>query len=277
MARPRSAAARDGLTERGPAPGRRRLRLLVAYDGAPFAGWQVQAPGKRTVQGELEAAFARVAGAPVSVQGSGRTDAGVHADGQTAHADVPTPARGSKMAAAVRWPGALNGHLPPEIRVLGARWARRGFHARFSATGKEYAYRIRNAPALHPRERGWAWHVPGPLDLGRMREAAALFLGRHDFGAFAARRGPEDANTDTVRTIHALRLRRRGELITLDVRGDGFLYKMVRLLTGALVRVGQGRAEARWIAGLLENPRGPKNHFLAPAEGLCLRRVLYQP
>ena len=247
----------------------------MAYDGAPFGGWQVQAPGKRTVQGELERAFAHVAGIRVSVQGSGRTDAGVHADGQVAHADVPAPNPGSKMAAAALWPGALNGHLPPEVRVLAARWAKRDFHARFEAAGKEYAYRIWNSAALHPRERGRAWHVPGPLDLSRMREAAALFLGQHDFGAFAARRGPKDANTDTVRTIHALSLRRRGALVTLDVRGDGFLYKMVRLLTGALVRVGQARAEMSWVAGLLANPRGPKNHFLAPAEGLCLRRVIY--
>ncbi len=235
----------------------------------------MQAPGKRTVQGELETAFARVAGTSTSVQGSGRTDAGVHADGQVAHADVTIPAPGSKMANAVLWAGALNGHLPPEIRVLSAHWAQRDFHARFSATGKEYTYRIWNSPALHPRERGRVGHVPVPLDLDRMRGAAALFVGQHDFGAFAARRGPEDASTDTVRTIHALRLRRSGELVTLDVRGDGFLYKMVRLLTGALMRVGQGRAEASWIAGLLGNPRGPKNHFLAPAEGLCLRRVLY--
>lgn len=264
------------LPERGPAPGRRRLRIVVAYDGAPFAGWQVQAPGKRTVQGALESAFARLAGESISVQGSGRTDAGVHADGQTAHADVPAPVPTSRFAAAAHWPGALNGHLPPEIRVLAARWAAQGFHARFAATGKEYHYRVWNSPALHPRERGRAWHVPFPLELGRMREAAALCLGRHDFGAFAARRGPTDANTDTVRALHALRLTRRGALVTLTFRGDGFLYKMVRLLAGALVRVGQGRADTAWIADFLAAPRGPKNHFLAPAEGLCLRRVFYR-
>ena len=250
--------------------------MVIAYDGAPFSGWQVQADGKRTIQGELESAFPHLTGgAAVSVQGSGRTDAGVHADGQTAHVDVPAPRRGSRFADAKYWAGALNSHLPPEIRVLAARWAARTFHSRFDATGKEYRYRIWNHPALHPRERGRVWHMPSPLDFGRMQEAAALFLGRHDFGAFAARRGPKDANTDTIRTVSKLRLTRQGALITLDYSGDGFLYKMVRLLTGALVRVAQGRAEVAWIAGLLAAPRGTKNHFLAPAEGLCLRRVIY--
>ena len=246
-----------------------RLKLTLAYDGRPFRGWQSQAGGN-TVQDFLESAFQKICGGEgVRVHGAGRTDAGVHALAQCAHADVTrrTP---------IDWTAALNAHLPREIRVLKCVRAPAGFHARYSAKGKIYTYRIWNAPVHSPFELGRSWHLPGVLDFRAMENAAALFIGTHDFAAFAANRGKPE--TDTVRTIFQLDARRKGALWTLTFRGDGFLYKMVRLMTGALVRVAQGRAEPRWISELLtaaEAGNKTKSSFAAPAEGLYLTRVIY--
>jgi tRNA pseudouridine38-40 synthase len=244
-----------------------RLRLLVAYDGRPFRGWQSQAT-KDAVQDFIEAAFAKIVGKRVVVIGSGRTDAGVHALGQVAHATVPKDLLGIR-----KWRDALNAHLPHEIRVLRATAARADFHAQFDARGKEYVYRIWNGPFLHPLEIGRAWFVPRPLDLPRLREAARLLEGTHDFASFAANRGEPIA--DTVRTIHRIRIARRGALLTLRFDGDGFLYRMVRLLTGTLVRCAEGRAEPSFLTELLGARGKKKTHFQAPAEGLYLARVRY--
>ena len=247
---------------------RHRLRLTVAYDGSPFAGWQSQTNGNG-VQDHLEAAFAKLCGGErIAVHGSGRTDAGVHARAQVAHVDVPDSARHSLE----RWRGALNAHLPAQIRVALVRRAKGDFHARFDATEKVYRYRIWNSPVLDPFENGRAWHFPNPLDSSILGKAAQLFVGKHDFAAFSANRGKPVEST--VRTIRRATVRRRGALITLEFEGDGFLYKMVRLLTGALVRCAQGRAPTQWITRLLDGQAG-KNSFAAPAEGLYLRRVLY--
>lgn len=247
----------------------RRLRLLIAYDGAPFAGWQSQAKGN-TVQDRLEDAFVSLCGGQrVAVHGSGRTDAGVHARGQCAHADVPDSGRTLE-----RWTLAINAHLPPEIRVLRVSHAARNFHARFDARGKIYEYRIWNSAVIDPFERGRAWHLPGPLDLELLRAAIRLFEGRHDFAAFAANRGTPPETT--VRTIRQVRQSSRGALTTLRFTGDGFLYRMVRLMVGAAVRCAQGRAALDSIAQrLTDGPAARKNTFCAPAEGLFLMRVLY--
>ena len=251
----------------------RRLQLTLSYDGRPFRGWQSQA-GKDSVQDALEAAFAKLCGGKrVPLHGSGRTDAGVHALAQSAHADVPrdrlTPAQ---------WLAALNAHLPHEIRVTRCRWAKPEFHARFAATGKRYIYRIWNGPVFAPLEIGRAWHVFTPLEIARLRQAAEILTGTHDFGGFAANRGVPCP--DTVRTIRRIDIKGRpGGLITLTFEGDGFLYKMVRLLTGSLVRVAQGKAEPEWLSELLEPPAPGKprrkSSFAAPAEGLYLARVFY--
>jgi tRNA pseudouridine38-40 synthase len=244
-----------------------RLRLLLAYDGRPFRGWQSQAT-RDTVQDFVEAAFAMIVGERVVVIGSGRTDAGVHALGQVAHADVPR----DRLPLA-QWRDALNAHLPHEIRVLRATRTRADFHAQFDARGKEYVYRIWNGPFLHPLEIGRAWFVPGAIDPARLRAAARLLEGRHDFAGFAANRG--HAVADTVRTLHRIAITCRGPLLTLRFAGDGFLYKMVRLLTGTLIRCAQHRAEPRWITDLLAAKGRKKTHFQAPAEGLYLARVKY--
>jgi tRNA pseudouridine38-40 synthase len=247
-----------------------RLKLLVAYDGRPFTGWQSQAR-RNGIQDHLEAAFLKITGADIRVHGSGRTDAGVHALGQVAHADVPA----GKHAPDI-WLAALNANLPPEIRILRVQavpGGREGFHARYDASGKRYDYRIWNDTWLHPLEIGRAWQVPNPIDPALLRKGADMLVGRHDFGGFAANRGKEDP--DTVRTITELKIARRGPLFTLHVTGTGFLYKMVRLLTGTLVRIGQGKAPVDLIAELLASKGRKKTQFAAPAEGLYLVRVFY--
>lgn len=246
----------------------RRLRMTVAYDGRPFHGWQSQANGN-TVQDRLERALSILSqGRRITVHGSGRTDAGVHAHGQVAHADVDA----NPSHSPARWCAAINAHLPAEIRVRAARFVSERFHARFSATGKIYRYRIWNAAVLDPFEHGRGWHVAGELDLDILRQTATSLVGTHDFAAFAANRGHRGEST--VRTVHQISLRQRASLLTLEFEGSGFLYKMVRLMTGSLVRCAQGRASPDWIAALLAGKVG-KTNFAAPAEGLYLLRVLY--
>ena len=175
-----------------------RLRLLIAYDGRPFRGWQSQAT-KDAVQDFVEAAFAKLLGGRVVVVGSGRTDAGVHASGQVAHADVP---RGRLPLE--KWQAALNSHLPSEIRILRATRAAADFHAQFDACGKLYTYRIWNAPCHHPLELGRAWFVPARLIFRRCARPPRCLVGRHDLPAgFAANRGRGAPERDTVRTCAA--------------------------------------------------------------------------
>ena len=251
----------------GPGPNRLRLRLLVAYDGGAFDGWQSQASGN-TVQDALERAFTFLVGERCPVHGSGRTDAGVHALGQVAHVDIP-PCRIPPDA----WEGALNGHLPRAVRILSAKKAAPGFHARFSATGKIYTYRVCNARCLHPLEIGRVWHVPSSIDIGALQQAAEILSGSHDFAAFAANRGKPDENT--VRTIHQIAVKRAGQILSLRFEGDGFLYRMVRLLTGSMVRMAQGKETLEWLRAFIDSPETRKTSYCAPAQGLCLTRVVY--
>jgi tRNA pseudouridine38-40 synthase len=252
----------------------RRLRFVVSYDGTPFAGWQMQAAKRGTIQGHLEKAFSALhRGRRVMVHGSGRTDAGVHAVAQVAHADVAIS--NDAMARAGAWLKPLNAHLPPEIRVPSARFVSAEFHARFDARGKIYRYRIWNAPVMNPFEIHRAWHVWNPLDVAALRSVLRCFVGKHDFAAFAANRGRGGAPTTTVRTIRRATLARRGALLTIEFEGNGFLYKMVRLMTGAAVRVAEGKASHEWVQQLLAPARAAKNSYQAPADGLYLQRVLY--
>jgi tRNA pseudouridine38-40 synthase len=244
-----------------------RLRLTIAYDGSAFSGWQSQ-PNRNGVQDYLAKAFAAVLGATPKIHGAGRTDAGVHAMAQTAHVDIPQGRLPLKV-----WSAALNGHLPRELRVIRCQRVSLSFHARFSARGKIYRYRIWNSAFLHPLEVNRSWHVPHQLAIDRLRAAAAMLVGTHDFAAFAANRGT--APESTIRTISSITVRRKGSTITMDYFGDGFLYRMVRLLTGSIVQVALGRKDLDWLRELLINPNGRKSHHLAPATGLYLVRVRY--
>lgn len=243
-----------------------RLRLTVAYDGTRFSGWQSQTGGN-TVQDHLEKAFAQLCPGRTAVHGAGRTDAGVHAEGQCAHADVP-----DGRLEPIGWLRAINAHLPAEIRVMRVRRAREDFHARFSACGKVYRYTIWNGPVIPPLEIHRAWHVPQNLDFELLKSACGLFTGTHDFAAFSAKRSKEPEST--VRTIRALRVVRRGPRITLTIAGDGFLYKMVRMLVGSAVRCAIGRLDFEEIDSRLRDGE-PRMTHVAPAGGLCLLRVLY--
>jgi tRNA pseudouridine38-40 synthase len=242
-----------------------KLRLTIAYDGQPYAGWQSQASGN-AVQDILERAFASIAGARVTVYASGRTDAGVHALGQSAHVEV------RDGMSAGEWQRALNAKLPATIRIMNSRWAAADFHARFSARGKVYRYLIRDGPILPPHEFGRVWHIAQPLDVVALGRAGVMFTGRHDFAAFCSNRG--DRDRDTIRTMRTISISRRAGLIALTFEGDGFLYKMVRMLTAGLVRVAQRREDLGNLRARLKEG-APKWNHVAPAEGLYLIKVHY--
>jgi len=246
-----------------------RLKLIVAYDGASFSGWQSQT-NRNTIQDRLESAFQRICSEPVRVHGAGRTDAGVHALAQCAHVDLP-----NRRYEPDRWVSALNGLLPPAIRVLRCRFVSEAFHARFSAKGKTYRYRIWNAAVLPPFENGRAWHVVSPLDFDGMAIAAKAFRGEHDFFSFSANRGTPETNT--VRIIRTVRLRRAGPCISMEFDGDGFLYKMVRMMAGTLVRIGLDKLPPQDINARLGSPRKAisRGRTAAPGDGLFLVRVRY--
>lgn len=242
-----------------------RLKLVIAYDGVPFSGWQSQTDGT-AVQDVIERSLEKISGTRIVLHGSGRTDAGVHALGQCAHADVP-----ENMAPA-DWLRALNANLPPTIRMMRAQKAAGDFHARFSAKGKIYRYLIRRGPVLPPHEVGRVWHIPQDLDFEALTRAAKIFEGRHDFAAYAANRGT--AVKDTRRTIHRVTTVQKAGLWSLTFEGEGFLYKMVRMLTAASVRVAQGREDTENLKARFKEGAAKWNH-VAPAEGLYLVRVIY--
>jgi len=251
-----------------------KLRLLIAYDGAAFRGWQSQRGGN-TVQDVLETTVAGILGEKVTVHGSGRTDSGVHALGQTAHFDIPEHclSRLGRMREAVRWVPALNASLPAQLRILRAYRAAKDFHARFSACGKIYRYDIWHAPVLPPHLYGRAWPLLGALDRNVLRELAALITGRHDFRGFCADSGslPES----TVRSLARVAVKGSGPALSITLEGDGFLYRMVRMLVGGMVRVAQGKDETTVFAQRLAAGKAWPTPAMAPAGGLYMVKALY--
>jgi tRNA pseudouridine38-40 synthase len=245
----------------------RRLKLVIAYDGTPFAGWQSQSH-RNTIQDHVERAFERILGKPVRVHGAGRTDAGVHALAQYAHVDLP-----SDRLSAARWTEALNALLPPTIRLLRCQYVSNDFHAQLSAKGKIYRYRIWLGPVLPPFEYGRAWHISRPIDPKILKRAAEQFVGTHDFAGFAANRGKQEKST--LRTIHSVHVRKRGSCVTIEFDGDGFLYKMVRLIVGSLVKCALGKIRIEDVAARLDSGQIGAARFAAPADGLFLVRVRY--
>ena len=237
-----------------------RYRATVEYDGTEFAGFQVQ-PGHRTVQGELETALARLnGGVRQPVDGAGRTDAGVHATGQV----IAFTYTGALSPSALT--EALNGTLPPDVAVRGVRRAAARFHPRYAARYREYRYTVWNGPRSPLRERT-ALRVRNRLDTDAMARAATAFEGRHDFSPFGG------ADPQPIRTVHAVRVRRTGDLVTIDVRADAFLRGMVRRMVAALLAVGTGKIREADVAAALRERRPAFGGAAAPARGLCLRRV----
>jgi tRNA pseudouridine38-40 synthase len=251
-----------------------RLKLTIAYDGRPFNGWQSQAGGN-TVQDIIQQALQEVSKQPIRLHGAGRTDTGVHALAQVAHFDAPA---GISMNP-FNWVPALNCKMPATIRIMSCEEVSDDFHSRFSATGKIYYYDLCTDPVLPPLKAGLAWHVPRQLDVDVLWEALSLFLGRHDFHAFAAYRGNETPDIDWCRNIESVELTTLQDGYRISYTGDGFLYKMVRLLTGGAIHAAQARIRLDDFAALLDQPEGlphGKSPLCAPADGLFLQEVLYQ-
>ena len=240
------------------------VRLTLAYDGTSFRGWARQR-GQRTVQGVLEDALGRVLGGVPKLSVAGRTDAGVHARGQVVSFALPKGADLSRLQ------GALNGMLSPEVVCRDVRTAPEGFDARFSATAREYRYRIDVGPAPDPFTARFVWHREGELSLPRMRAAARHLVGEHDFTSFC-RRPPVGG---TVRRLERLAVARAGDRVEIAARASAFLHQMVRSLVGTLVAVGEGRLEPDVIPNVLEAGSRAAAGPVAPPNGLTLERVIY--
>lgn len=257
----------------------RNLKLILSYDGAEFAGWQVQ-PGRTTVQGALASAIGRLTGENVLPQGSGRTDAGVHALAQVASFATASP------IPTENWRRALNDILPASIRVLDVTEAPPDFHARKSAGAKTYRYRIHRGDICPPFLARYVWHYPYPLDEPRMIAAAAVVEGEHDFTSFAAvdpervermasATGDEEGKTTNVRTIFSSTWIREAEELVYTVRGSGFLHHMVRNLVGTFLLVGKGTLSRDDLSRILEARERTAAGPTAPASGLYLVDVEY--
>ena len=255
----------------------RNLKLTLAYDGTDFSGWQIQ-PGRPTIQGVLASAIGRLTGENVLPQGSGRTDAGVHALAQVATFATSSPIPLENLVK------ALNDTLPAAIRVLAAEEAAPEFHARKSARAKTYEYRIFRGVVPSPFVARYVWHCPFPLDEAAMADAAGGIEGEHDFTSFAAV-DPEKREADTeeggtnirtnVRRIHSSSWERRGEELVYTVRGSGFLHHMVRNLVGTFILVGKGTIDGEGVRQILEARSRSAAGATAPASGLFLVNVEY--
>jgi tRNA pseudouridine38-40 synthase len=253
----------------------RNIRLVIAYDGADFHGWQRQ-PHARSIQEEIETRLSRITGSRVALHASGRTDAGVHAAGQVANfrTDCPIPCEGLVKA--------INDVLPPTIRVRHAEDVPGSFHARYRAKSKTYRYRILQAAICPPFLARYVYHHPYPLDWREMARAAGLLEGEHDFTSFAGddhsgeTPGRDPGNSNVRRIFYSrLELREKLSLLVYDVRGSGFLHHMVRNIVGTLLEVGSGKRSADDISAILEARDRSKAGPTAPASGLCLVRVEY--
>ncbi|MGF2614181.1 tRNA pseudouridine(38-40) synthase TruA [Rossellomorea vietnamensis] len=244
----------------------KRIKCTVAYDGSPFAGYQIQ-PGKRTVQLEIEKALSGIhKGEKLKITASGRTDAGVHAKGQVFHFDTKLSIPENK------WPTVLNSMLPPEIVITSAETVPKDFHARFSAVKKEYRYSVYRSKTADPFKRHFSLHYPFPLNIEEMRKAAEHLIGQHDFTSFCSAKTEVE---DKVRTIHTIEIEEREEEITFSYTGNGFLYNMVRILSGTLLEVGRGKYSAEETAAMLEaRDRSAAGKTAAP-QGLYLWKVYY--
>lgn len=245
------------------------LKLTIAFDGTAYAGWQVQKTGLG-VQEKVQQAARCLFPSAGSVQGSSRTDAGVHALGMVAHVEIP---RGQLKMPVRKVSLALNAFLPEDIRVVAVTRCREPFHARFDAVGKEYRYSIWNHRTMNPLLRRTAWHVPKPLDLSAMRAAAGRLVGRHNFRSFSGHRA--GILGSATRTILRCQIRKSGPLLSVIIEGDGFLYKMCRTIVGTLVQIGHGKYEPSDVGRMLARKDRRAAGMTAPAHGLVLWKVFY--
>ena len=245
----------------------RRIQLIIEYDGTKYAGWQRQ-ENALAVQQVVEEKLSRLTRERIVIHGASRTDAGVHAMGQSAHFDTESRIPGEKFSY------ALNTMLPPDVRIRDSREVPESFHARFSTKGKRYRYLFHahpHASAIHRLTRA---HVIYPLDVELMQREAQALVGTHDFAAYAA---SGSVVKDTVRTIYRADVTREGDEVKLIVEGNGFLYNMVRIIAGTLVGVGSGKLEPGAFAKAIETGNRLDLGVTAPAHGLTLIEVFYDP
>lgn len=247
---------------------KKNILLILEYDGTRYDGWQKQGNTENTIQAKLEAVLSRRAGEEIEVSGSGRTDAGVHARGQAANFHMDESALGSPEEIMAY----LNRYLPEDIRVLSAREAPERFHSRLSAVSKTYAYYVETLDKKPVFERKYAYGLGCRPDIGLMRSAASLLIGEHDFRSFCANRHMKKS---TVRRLDSIEIREEGSRIIFCYRGNGFLYRMVRILTGTLLEVGLGKRRPEEMTVILEAADRSAAGPAVPPEGLFLMRVDY--
>ncbi|WP_434311270.1 tRNA pseudouridine(38-40) synthase TruA [Hominifimenecus sp. rT4P-3] len=240
-------------------------RLIIQYDGTRYVGWQRQAKTADTIQGKIEGVLSRMTGSPIEIHGAGRTDAGVHALGQVANVRLKTEKSPEEIRA------YLNTYLPEDIGIVSVAEASERFHSRLNAIGKIYCYRLATDPALHVLERKYmaAWETP--LDQKAMKKAAGYLIGTHDFQSFCARKSKKS----TVRRLDEIHFEEFPGELRLTFHGNGFLYHMVRILTGTLLEIGSGQRRPEEIPSILEAKERRAAGFTAPAQGLTLVEVLY--
>ena len=243
----------------------RNIRLDICYDGTRYNGWQRQVSHDNTIQGKLETALSRILGEPIEISASGRTDTGVHARGQVANFHTQSPMDCPELLAQLRR------YLPEDIGIYSCREVSPRFHARLNALEKTYQYRLWNSEQPCVFERRYVAVMEETLDLEKMRAAAELLIGTHDFSAFCANKKMKKS---TVRTIKSFDIQRVGDEIRFTVTGNGFLHNMVRILVGTLIEVGRGERAAESIPALFGAKREEAG-FLAPGKGLCLMEVRY--
>jgi tRNA pseudouridine38-40 synthase len=245
-----------------------RYKLLIAYDGTCYAGWQVQKTGI-SIQSLIQRSLETVLRHPIALTGSGRTDAGVHALGQTAHFDT-------ELSLTRRHLLSFNALLPPDIRILQVEPVASNFHARYTASGKIYHYHLHLDPILDPFTRLYRHHVLNPCDLDLVSQAIPFFLGTHNFSSFANHADRGSAAKDPVRTLQGLRIVAQKGGVRLEFEADGFLYKMVRNIAGTLLAVGAGKIAPSSIPALFEAHDRRQAAMAAPAQGLFLVTVKYE-
>lgn len=244
----------------------KNYKMVLQYEGSRYQGWQRQESTDNTIQGKLENLLSRMCGETVEIQGSGRTDAGVHAFAQVANAHMNTEKSPAEILE------YMNRYLPEDIGVLSVEEVPERFHSRLNAKGKTYRYQIINSSLPYVFERRYAYAVSEKLDVEAMRQAAEHLVGTHDFKAFtSAKKGKKS----TVRTIESIIMEKTGNILTITYSGDGFLYHMVRILTGTLLEVGMGKRKAEEIDQILASENRENAGYLVPAKGLTLVEVRY--
>lgn len=244
----------------------KNYKITIQYDGTRYKGWQVQKSTDMTIQGKIQSVLKEMTGQEIEVIGSGRTDAGVHAYGQVANFHVPKHFKAQEILE------YLNHYLPMDIAVIDIDEVDERFHARFNAVEKTYMYRIRTSTVPNVFERKYMYTYTECLNVDKMREAANLLLGTHDFMAFC---GNKKMKKSTIRTVNAIDIEENEDEIQISYTGDGFLQQMIRIMTGTLIEVGNGIKEPNDVAAILESKDRQNAGYTVPSEGLILKQVKY--